>query len=433
VIVYVPVVKSAMRTLLLTALTLGACTEGPPSTGVRDAPIIGGTFDNSDPAVVALTSAGQQAFCTGTLISSKIVLTAAHCVYQGPGQPASVPGFIFFGARVGATSGTFLRTRSATYHELFNPDTLEHDIAIVVLEDRATVQPVPWNVTPPQIDQLSRHVGFGLQGVDGDGDFGEKMQVSVPITNVEEGQFRYDQATCNGDSGGPAFITVDGVEVVAGITSWGDQGCHYYGWSQRVDIHDAWLTALVAANDPLSCERDWRCASGCAAVDLDCPCASDDGFCDAHCEDTDSDSDCPQGCGENGTCLGAECPNPDPDCGDPCGAEGHCVEECATRDADCDAPLALGELCERDFDCDPAALCLLDAEQDKRCVLSCSDTACPSGYECKQLTQSISVCEALPPAPGSCAVAPGAASGGRGLLAGLLAALTLLGVARRRR
>ena len=38
---------------------------------------------------------GKDGFCTGTLIATDLVLTAAHCVYDGAGKPVD-PGKITF-------------------------------------------------------------------------------------------------------------------------------------------------------------------------------------------------------------------------------------------------------------------------------------------------------------------------------------------------
>src|SRR5512135_2225628 len=57
--------------------------------------ITNGEDDDHDPAVVALLQNGQ-IFCSGVLITSHVVLTAAHCVDPTP------PDQVLFGSKLGA-------------------------------------------------------------------------------------------------------------------------------------------------------------------------------------------------------------------------------------------------------------------------------------------------------------------------------------------
>ena len=43
---------------------------------------------------------------------------------------------------------------------------------------------------------------------------------------------------CSGDSGGPSFVNIDGVDKVVGITSFGDRDCAQFGVDQRTDDTD---------------------------------------------------------------------------------------------------------------------------------------------------------------------------------------------------
>src|SRR2546421_2802642 len=67
---------------------LAGCT-GLPATEAQSQPIINGTDDTGDPAVVVVAAqmpnSQQASLCTGSIISPHVILTAAHCV-----SPATV-------------------------------------------------------------------------------------------------------------------------------------------------------------------------------------------------------------------------------------------------------------------------------------------------------------------------------------------------------
>jgi hypothetical protein len=388
-----------VRAAFLGLLVVVACAPAAPPTDEQAAPIIGGRRDLDHPQVALLAFANH--LCSGTLVSSRVVLTAAHCVSIGGSLVA--PPRVHFG-RSRENSETFEAVEVAAHPE-YDEGALRNDIGVVVLRERATLEPVPLHLATPEEGGEVTLVGFGLQDAADRGSGGERMFAVEAITNVTSQVIVTGEAICSGDSGGPALRGVDGVEQVAGVISYGDLGCSY-GASQRVDIHQGWLAERLAIADPPSCERDFRCVEGCPAGDADCPCAAD-GLCIVACEDPESDPDCPRGCGAGDLCVaGPECPNPDPDCGDPCGAEGHCLESCPARDPDCPAPLSLGATCTRAFDCPSDATCLAGV-----CTAVCSgDASCAAGETCSALSLEVSVCRpsAVPAEGGGCAVAPGA-------------------------
>ncbi|MBI4316862.1 MAG: trypsin-like serine protease [Chloroflexi bacterium] len=342
-----------MRNALFSIALVSACTSDL-LVDEESRPIIGGTYDKNDLSVVGLATSGGDIFCSGTLVAPHIILTAGHCVEFG------APESIYFGSNP-AKGGQFALVASALAHPDFDYDTLDNDIAVVLLAEDPPedAELIPLMEETPAVGADARFVGFGFTEVEWGGDYGLKYQVTAPITAVDDSTFAYGIATCNGDSGGPAFITVGGKDAVAGITSWGDPTCEVFGVDTRVDAYLDWLTPILADDIVATCIDDDLCAQGCDEPDPDCPCA-EDGLCTTACADWASDPDCPP------ECL----------------ADEVCWEECPERDEDCPIVPEGGD-CARDFDCGEN-LCV-----DSACRRTCaSSSECLDGEACAPVDEA---------------------------------------------
>lgn len=243
-----------MRFALAAALLVCACGEAASEGSSTEQDIVGGVVDEEDPAVVAINieSTGL-AVCSGTLIAPDVVLTAGHCPETGI--------WVRRGTNVHSL-GWFdhLGVKETARHPQYSGEGKAYDVALFRLKDRVKdVAPVKL-IDPSAALAASdvggdvRHVGFGTTGDDWHyvkdiGTGGIKREVTYPITKLDD-VFVYSGApgkqTCVFDSGGPAFRTIDGAEVLVGVVSAGDD-CHSDGWDVRLDRADvrSWIDATL--------------------------------------------------------------------------------------------------------------------------------------------------------------------------------------------
>jgi secreted trypsin-like serine protease len=199
-------------------------------------------------ALVAQFQSGEYAYCTGTLISPTVFLTAAHCDLG----TARVTVTFDSAWQAGGTlhAGTYIA--SPEYSPRQNDP---QDLAVVVFD-----QPVA-GITPARLptlgqfeavarDQAFTAVGYG----------GQEREIAaggpvIAYTDVREfsvsafnargpGYLRLSQnqalgngGTCYGDSGGPNFLGAgaDETTVIAGTTITGDAQCVQSNVIQRLD------------------------------------------------------------------------------------------------------------------------------------------------------------------------------------------------------
>jgi secreted trypsin-like serine protease len=235
------IAAAAMLAALVCAVPALAITNGAPD-GNRH-PNVGG--------LVAPTaySDGTWTYCSGTLISATVFLTAAHC---GDAD----------GERVRVTFDSAYQAGDKVYAGTFHPDPLyghvqsdPHDIAVVVLD-----KPVK-GITParlPAADSLSSlsgsqqftSVGYGAYEVtNGPGGhqylYDDVRGVATGTLNsINNAWLRISMnpstgngGTCYGDSGGPNFL--GNTNIIAATTITGDAVCRSTNVDYRLDTASA--------------------------------------------------------------------------------------------------------------------------------------------------------------------------------------------------
>jgi secreted trypsin-like serine protease len=237
-------VKRALGIAVLTALVLtapaGAITYGTPDGNAH--PNVGGLV--ADTAY----SDGTWIYCSGTLVSPTIFLTAAHCDEDGRRVRVTFDSEYVDGDKVYA--GTF---ESDPAYNQAQSDT--HDIAVVVL-DKALKGIAPARL--PAAGSLSDlsgfqtfvSVGYGAYEVTNEPGGHRyvyndvRMKATGTLNAINETWLRIsmnpskgDGGTCYGDSGGPNFL--GSTNVVASTTITGDAVCRATNVTYRLDTESA--------------------------------------------------------------------------------------------------------------------------------------------------------------------------------------------------
>jgi hypothetical protein len=203
-------------------------------------------------ALVGHFSSGTFPYCSGTLISPTVFLTAAHCNIGS--------------ARVYVTFDSVFSERSKLLSGTYYADALynfaqddPHDIAVVVLD-----QPVK-GITPARLPKAGSlgalsvgapftAVGYGSQEVQNQPggpinpyyDIREYSTSTLNAINpawlrLSQNQATGDGGTCYGDSGGPNFVGAGATEtdIVGGLTVTGDVFCKATNVIYRTDTESA--------------------------------------------------------------------------------------------------------------------------------------------------------------------------------------------------
>ncbi|XP_018784519.1 PREDICTED: trypsin zeta-like [Bactrocera latifrons] len=177
--------------------------------------------------------------CGGSIYSTYLVVTAAHCVM---GNVASEYQIVAGANEKRSVNGVVVPVKEFIIHEQYNPNIYNNDIALVVLGaplpiNNVTIKAIPLADKPSANGAISVITGWGSL-IEGGTSPDLLQEVKVPIVSNEICQQDYldfvisdamlcagvrgvgGKDACQGDSGGP--LVVDG--KLAGVVSWG-LGC----------------------------------------------------------------------------------------------------------------------------------------------------------------------------------------------------------------
>jgi endonuclease G len=209
-------------------------------------------------------------FCSGTLIAPDVVLTAGHCT------ELEILRVLLGGSSVEDLDAEVIGVKAVLRHAGYQADPVfANDLCLLVLERDATIAPAPLATMQQLATAASVHlVGFGYNDPVRPHGFGIKRQVEVAITALQRaagedlshdvttygfhpgyefvaGRKKLGRDSCNGDSGGPAYVFTQGRFALAGVTSRStsnaDRPCGDGGVYVRPDRFTDWIGATLAS------------------------------------------------------------------------------------------------------------------------------------------------------------------------------------------
>lgn len=237
-----------MRRLISAFVVLASMCLAAPASAIINGQADGDGHRNVGGLVSPRVFAdGTWIYCTGTLISPNVFLTAAHCSEDG---------------RVEVTFSAAYEDGDTTHAGVFHADPRygraasdPHDIAVVVLDkpvDNTTPAPLPaaGSLSNLPKDQQLTSVGYGAYEVSngaGGKQFlyddvrmtstGSLNATNLALLRISQNKNTGDGGTCYGDSGGPNFLGL--TQTVAAITITGDAACRATNVTYRLDTASA--------------------------------------------------------------------------------------------------------------------------------------------------------------------------------------------------
>ncbi len=227
------------------------------------------TTAGENPWQVALTADGEQ-FCGGSLVSDRVVVTAAHCVVGTDAADIQIRAGV---SDLSSDEGQTVRVAGVVEHPTYSGGSA--DIAMLVLDQPVTLNDRVAAIPIATADEAAaateaRVTGWGALS-EADERVPDVLQTAdVPTVGDDVCESALDGVdganelcaggtgtdSCYGDSGGPLTILTDRGRVLAGVTSWGEEcGGETPGVYAEVPAFADWIDERVVDPDAPLPER----------------------------------------------------------------------------------------------------------------------------------------------------------------------------------
>ncbi len=225
---------------------------------------------------------GSADLCSGTVLSSNVVLTAGHCGEDiTTGTPDAASQYTVVTGNVDWADSASRQVSGVSQVVVspgFDPASLDGDAALLVLRTPTTAPPVQlasdpadlWLLNPGNLETIA---GWGQTATSGGAV--EQLQWANTVVQtrtdcaVRASQIgvafdssqqlcvidapTYTNGQCHGDSGGPLLAKAAGTTIEVGIISFGAANCStaQAGFLTRADAISSWANAWVQAVRPV--------------------------------------------------------------------------------------------------------------------------------------------------------------------------------------